>query len=79
MIFDPASPAMCDDPFLFYRDLRDNDPAHYSEKFSTWVLSRYDDVRISLMDHETYCSGQGVLLGTDPESFLPTADTTDPP
>ena len=79
MIFDPVSPAMRDDPYPFYGDLRDDDPAHYSERFSSWVLSRYDDVRNALVDHETYCSGQGVLLGTDPESFLPMVETTDPP
>lgn len=79
MIFDPTSLAMRDDPYPLYRDLRDNDPVHYSERFSSWVLSRYDDVRNALLDHETYCSGQGVLLGTDPESFLPMVETTDPP
>ncbi len=77
--FDPLDPSMVDDPYPFYRELRDHDPVHRSEKYRTWVLSRYDDVRGALVDHETYCSGQGVLLGTDPETFLPMVETTDPP
>jgi cytochrome P450 len=79
VIFDPTSPAMRDDPYPVYRELRDRDPVHYSEKFSTWVLSRYDDVRNALLDPQTYCSGRGVLLGSDPADFLPMVETTDPP
>jgi hypothetical protein len=77
--FDPLLPAMIDDPYPTYRRLRDEEPAHYSAKFSTWVLSRYDDVRAALLDAQTYCSGQGVLLGSAAEDFLPMVETTDPP
>jgi len=79
MIFDPLSPEMIDDPYPTYRQLRDEDPAHYSEKYSSWVLSRYDDVRDTLLDTETFCSSRGVLLGQEPEIFLPMVETTDPP
>ena len=32
-----------DDPYPYYRRLRDEDPAHYSPEADLWVLSRYDD------------------------------------
>lgn len=79
MIFDPMSPEMLDDPYPIYRQLRDEDPVYYSKRFKTWILTRYDDVRSALMDFDTYCSSRGVLLGQDPETFLPMVETTDPP
>ena len=79
MEFDPTSPPMRDDPYPFYRWLRDEAPVHYSAKYSTWVLSRYDDVRGALGDAATYRSGDGVLLGSKADDFLPMVETTDPP
>ena len=71
MQFDPLAPEMLEDPYPTYRRMRDEDPAHYSKKWRTWVLSRYDDVRDALLDPVTFCSGKGVLLGQEPEIFLP--------
>ena len=79
MEFDPTSPSMREDPYPFYRWLRDEEPVYYSSRYSTWVLSRYEDVRNALGDAETYCSGNGVLLGSAADDFLPMVETTDPP
>jgi hypothetical protein len=40
LMFDPISSAMRNDPYPLYRELRDADPVHYSERFSTWILLR---------------------------------------
>jgi len=79
MEFDPLSPQCLDDPYPTYRVLRDEHPIHFSETYGSWVLSRYRDVREALLDPETYCSSRGVMLGHEPESFLPMVETTDPP
>jgi cytochrome P450 len=42
--FDPFSEAFRDDPLPLYRALRDEDPAHYSEKYDCWFLSRFRDI-----------------------------------
>ena len=42
--YDPLSPEVLADPFPFYRSLRDEAPAYYSEKYDTWFLSRFADI-----------------------------------
>ena len=42
--YDPLSPEVLADPFPFYRRLRDEAPAYYSEKYDTWFLSRFEDI-----------------------------------
>ncbi len=43
--FDPADPAFIDDPFPFYRALREIAPVHFEDSIGGWVFTRYDDVR----------------------------------
>ncbi|MCB2078733.1 MAG: cytochrome P450 [Novosphingobium sp.] len=42
--YDPFSQAVMADPLPFYALLRDEAPAHYIEKYDTWVFSRFQDV-----------------------------------
>lgn len=79
MRFDPLLPENLADPYPAYRALRDDEPVHFSQKYRTFVLSRHDDVRGALADPQTYCSSRGVLLGTNPENFMPMVQATDPP
>ena len=37
-------------PYRYYRELRENDPVHWSERLSAWLLTRYDDVVAALRD-----------------------------
>lgn len=46
--FDPTAPDVVDNPFPMFARLRENDPAHWSERLGGWVLTRYWDVRESL-------------------------------
>lgn len=46
----PDDPAVLADPFPLYRRLRDEDPAHWSPRLKSWVLTRYADVKAVCMD-----------------------------
>lgn len=48
--FLPNAPEFLADPFPLYRQLRDEDPAHWSPRLKAWVLTRYDDVKRVCLD-----------------------------
>ncbi len=75
--FDPYSHAVHDDPFPYYRRLRDEAPAYRNDRLGFTALSRYHDVLAALHDHDTYCSRHGITL--EPRSPLPMMITMDPP
>ncbi|MCL4247904.1 MAG: cytochrome P450 [Anaerolineae bacterium] len=69
-----------DDPYPKYKWLRDNDPAHYSERENVWVLTRYEDVSNAFRDWKTWSSNRrGNLLNDMPERVGKTLGTMDPP
>ena len=45
-----------------WKQLRDEAPVYYNEKFDFWALSRYDDVLAGLLDSETFSSAHGSQL-----------------
>ena len=51
-----ASPLWYDDPYPIYRQLRADDPVHWSDTLGGWVLTRYDDVVATLRAPEHYSS-----------------------
>jgi hypothetical protein len=67
MHFDPVALSVQEDPYPFFRSLRDEEPVLYSEKNDLWVVSRYEDVRHVLRNPQDFASG----LGTVPDGFLP--------
>ena len=50
--FRPDAPAFLADPFPVYRQLREQDPVHWSPKLKAWVLTRYDDIKAVCLDKE---------------------------
>lgn len=42
--------AMLADPYSVFRQLRENDPVHWSDPMQAWVLTRYEDVAAVLND-----------------------------
>jgi cytochrome P450 len=48
--YDPADPAIAADPFPLFRELRAEDPVHYSETLGGWLLTRYADVLWALKE-----------------------------
>jgi cytochrome P450 len=75
--FNPYAHDFHDDPFPFYRRLRDEAPLYHNADLGFWALSRYDDVIEGLHDWETYTSTEGITL--EPKSQLPMMITMDPP
>lgn len=63
MRFNPYDPALHQDPYPVYRELRESHPVHYEAELDFYTLSRYDDVQAALMAPELYCSGKGVAVG----------------
>lgn len=68
------------DPYPYYRELRDEDPAHYSATEDLYVLTRYEDCLAAFSDWQTWSSERrGNLLNDPPERIGKTLGTTDPP
>ena len=54
--YDPYSHRWQQDPFVVYRQLRNEDPVHYSPDSDCFTISRYDDVMRVLNDPEIFSS-----------------------
>ena len=50
VVFNPMAPGFREDPYPFYRRLRETDPFHRSRPADGYVLTRYDDVIAVLRD-----------------------------
>ena len=48
--YNPLTPEVRANPYPLYRQLREQDPVHWSELMASWVLTRYDDVEAVLRD-----------------------------
>ena len=77
--YDPFAYDTHADPYPIYTRLREEAPAYFNEQRGFWALSRYDDVRTALLDHATYCSGQGFTLEDIGDFALPMLLGMDPP
>jgi cytochrome P450 len=70
------------DPHVVYKQLRDESPAHYLEKWDTWALSRFQDIWEACMDSDSYIASQGTTPGhlmTRVQPVTPTLNTMDAP
>jgi cytochrome P450 len=68
-----------DDPYPYYRQLRDEDPIHYSATEDLWVITRFDDCLEVFSNWRTWSSERrGNLLNDPPERIGKTLGTTDP-
>ena len=48
----PEDPAVLNDPFPVFAQMRAHDPVHWNRRLKCWVLTRYDDVKQVLLDKE---------------------------
>jgi len=82
-LYDPFDPAVHEDPYPVYEELRERFPLYRAEDSNTWVLSRYGDVEAALLDPETYSSARGIFPTPSAvdmnELFLPMMIMMDPP
>jgi cytochrome P450 len=47
---DLLEPGLINDPFPYYRDLRENRPVHWNDRWRGWIVARYEDVYAGLHD-----------------------------
>lgn len=60
--YDPYLREIVKNPYPTYKRLREEAPLYYNEKYNFYAVSRYEDVRRGLGDHETFISGKGGIL-----------------
>jgi cytochrome P450 len=58
-----VSPAFLADPYETLRQLREDDPVHWSDSVGGWIVTRYDDVLRTYLEVDTY-SNEGRLART---------------
>ena len=63
--FDFSDPAVCADPFPYYRALLATEPIMVQRQIPWAIVSRYDDVVKVLRDHKGYSSVNPHLPGTE--------------
>jgi cytochrome P450 len=76
--FDPYDHAIHDDPYPYYRELRDKAPVYYAEPYKLWVLSRYEDCSRAVRDFKSFVNRFGISVDVAKEQ-MPTVLTSDPP
>jgi hypothetical protein len=77
-IFAPLSASMLADPHAVYARLRAEDPVHWHDQLSAWVVTRHDDCARILKDTGTFGSDPRALGKPIPPSVL-SLQTLDPP
>ena len=65
---DPDYQAFCEerlqDPYPFFKRLRENDPVHWCEPMNLWLVTRYNDVFAGLRDPRLSSSRMGMYSQT---------------
>ena len=74
MILDPYDYDFHEDPYPYYKRLRDEAPLYHNEDLGFWALSRHQDVREGFRNSTTLSNRDGVSL--DPISRGPHASKT---
>ncbi|MBK7948860.1 MAG: cytochrome P450 [Deltaproteobacteria bacterium] len=83
--FDPFDARFFEDPYPFYKQMRDHAPAyrHATREARVWphfwMLSRAKDVDAALLDWRTFSSAKGTLIDTDSSLIPPNMFNMDPP
>jgi cytochrome P450 len=60
--YDPYDFEIDADPYPVWKQLRDEAPLYFNEKYEFYALSRYEDVEKGLNEWQTYSSAQGSVL-----------------
>ncbi len=82
--YDPFSLTIQEDPYPYYKTLRDHYPVYHNAERGFWAISRYQDVLAASRDWRSFSNRKGVELDevTDvyPDTFGPgIVINTDPP
>jgi cytochrome P450 len=60
--YDPYDWDIDTDPYPVWKQLRDQAPLYYNERYDFYALSRFDDVERASVDWRTYISGKGSVI-----------------
>ena len=71
MFYDPLSYSAFDHPYEIYRQLRDHAPVYYNARRDLYVVSRYQDVRACLRNHEQMVNALGNDMDGTHDSYGP--------
>lgn len=79
--FDPYDHAFDDDPYPWYKALREQDPCYRDPQGRFWLVTRWQDVHDIFRDFRTWSSTEGVALEADKgvAHGYPMLLTNDPP
>ena len=82
MSYDPLVPAVTENPYPHYAQLRAEEPVKWIASMQAYAVSRYDDIMTVLQNADTYSSSMfwPALLGEyDPVPEVPPMISMDPP
>jgi cytochrome P450 len=80
--YDPYSFEIDENPYPWFKRLRDEAPLYYNEKYNFYALSRFADIDAASKDWETFSSARGTvleLLDLPPENIPKMIIFMDPP
>lgn len=63
--YDPFSPEAMADPAPFYRRLRAEFPVYPLPQYRSWVLSRFEDVWNTFLDHDRFTEAEGQVFSRE--------------
>jgi cytochrome P450 len=78
-LYSPYSHDVHDDPYPYYKALRDEAPVYYNAVDDYYILSRFDDVQMAMRDFKRFSSHEGVALEADAAIGYPMVITMVPP
>ncbi|WIY58953.1 cytochrome P450 [Bacillus arachidis] len=76
--YDPLDPETLLNPYPIYKKLRENAPVYWHEGMKSWVLTRYDDCKEVLRNHEVFTTDRR-RVGVEIPDVRHTVQSLDPP
>lgn len=70
--WDPFDEAIDEAPYEVWKQLRDEAPVYFNDRYGFYALSRYEDVERAHRDPTTYLSSHGTVLELMGENKIPT-------
>jgi cytochrome P450 len=77
-IYNPLDDSTLDDPYPVFADMRRQCPVYWHEQMKSWVLTRYDDAKSVLRNHEVWARDWRRVGDEVPSEFI-NMQSLDPP
>src|SRR4051812_34194217 len=65
-MYDPFDPAVNEDPYPHYAQLRSEAPIHFNEPMGMWFLARYSDCVAAARDSKEFSVSEAISVLRDP-------------